>query len=92
MRIVIVYTLIVRPSNAGTIPRGSSASRSAWKLSCVRCVRYVLSAPTAWATRTASGMLKCVGWYVRKRALSTSTRTPSSADTTSSEMIFASVM
>ena len=35
----------VSPSNAGAIPRGSSASRSAWKLSCVRCVRNVRSAP-----------------------------------------------
>ena len=39
----------VSPSNAGTIPGGNSASRSAWKLSCVRCVRYVRSAPISSA-------------------------------------------
>src|SRR5665213_390543 len=48
----------VSPSKAGWISRGSSASRSAWKLSCVKCVRYVRSAPMSRATLMASGKLR----------------------------------
>src|SRR6185369_4087817 len=57
------------PSYAGTMPGGSSASRSAWKLSCVRCVRYVISAPIARAAAIASSKLRCEGCGTRNSAL-----------------------
>src|SRR5437764_9164790 len=54
-------TVMESPSYAGTMPGGSSASSAAWKFSCVRCVRYVTSAPIARAAAIASSKLRCEG-------------------------------
>src|SRR5689334_20146860 len=80
-----------RPSYAGTMPGGSSASSAAWKLSWVRCVRYVMSAPIARAAAIASSKLRCEGCGTRKSALITRTRAPRSSSMALAGIALASV-